>query len=264
MTRADFLAAILANPDDDNLRLVYADWLDDRGEGERAELIRVQVELAGLSIATVEGRIVKCTPTSVVALVSLDAEMPTGVCVVRHQQRDDSWWTSQPLRVDHVEEWDSGRARVFFVPDERATALLARQGALLDAHGPRWLRDEVLIPAGLWVTDNVSFICPVRARDWRRGFVEVLSVPWKSWKVKGAALASTTPLRELELFDIEGGSPEDWQTPALRRLKRLGVRGACRHVDGHYLLSSIPDTGVISRLINGPDNSLAGVRVEAC
>jgi uncharacterized protein (TIGR02996 family) len=41
-----FLRAILDNPDDDTPRLVYADWLDENGESERAEFIRVQCRLA--------------------------------------------------------------------------------------------------------------------------------------------------------------------------------------------------------------------------
>ena len=44
-----FLADIFANPDDDGLRLIYADWLDEHGwRPERAEFIRVQVALASL------------------------------------------------------------------------------------------------------------------------------------------------------------------------------------------------------------------------
>lgn len=31
-------SAILANPADDGVRLVYADWLEENGEGERAGL----------------------------------------------------------------------------------------------------------------------------------------------------------------------------------------------------------------------------------
>ncbi len=43
MTDADaFLAAILAAPDDDAPRLEFADWLDENGQPERAEFIRVQ------------------------------------------------------------------------------------------------------------------------------------------------------------------------------------------------------------------------------
>ena len=41
----DLLAAIIADPANDDLRMVYADLLDDRGEGERAEFIRLQIKL---------------------------------------------------------------------------------------------------------------------------------------------------------------------------------------------------------------------------
>jgi uncharacterized protein (TIGR02996 family) len=41
--RRAFLTDILANRDNDTPRLIYADWLDDNGEGERAEFIRLQV-----------------------------------------------------------------------------------------------------------------------------------------------------------------------------------------------------------------------------
>ena len=44
-TGTALLAAILANPDEDTPRLVYADWLEENGEPERAEFIRVQCEL---------------------------------------------------------------------------------------------------------------------------------------------------------------------------------------------------------------------------
>jgi uncharacterized protein (TIGR02996 family) len=44
--REALLQAILENPDDDAPRLVYADWLDEHGDADRAEFIRVQCELA--------------------------------------------------------------------------------------------------------------------------------------------------------------------------------------------------------------------------
>jgi len=43
---AAFLNAILERPDDDLPRLVYADYLEETGDAERAEFIRVQLELA--------------------------------------------------------------------------------------------------------------------------------------------------------------------------------------------------------------------------
>src|SRR5262245_17450169 len=45
------LQAILDTPDDDGLRLVYADWLEEHGDASRAEFIRVQVERARLPAA---------------------------------------------------------------------------------------------------------------------------------------------------------------------------------------------------------------------
>jgi uncharacterized protein (TIGR02996 family) len=46
--RAAFISAILDNPDDDTARLVFADWLEEHGEPERAEFIRCQIEAARL------------------------------------------------------------------------------------------------------------------------------------------------------------------------------------------------------------------------
>jgi uncharacterized protein (TIGR02996 family) len=48
MNQADaFVQAILDDPDDDSLRLIYADWLEERGD-PRGEFIRVQYALAGM------------------------------------------------------------------------------------------------------------------------------------------------------------------------------------------------------------------------
>src|SRR4051812_4681582 len=42
------LAAVIAEPDDDTVRLAFADWLAENGDEARAEFIRVQVRLAQL------------------------------------------------------------------------------------------------------------------------------------------------------------------------------------------------------------------------
>jgi uncharacterized protein (TIGR02996 family) len=47
-TEADFLRAIIADPDSDGPRLVYADWREECGDSARAEFIRVQCALAAL------------------------------------------------------------------------------------------------------------------------------------------------------------------------------------------------------------------------
>lgn len=45
-----FLRAIARSPDDDTLRLVYSDWLEENGRPRRAEFVRVQIELASLPV----------------------------------------------------------------------------------------------------------------------------------------------------------------------------------------------------------------------
>jgi len=46
-THAGFIPDICEHPDDDSIRLIYADYLEDHGDPERAEFIRVQVEVNG-------------------------------------------------------------------------------------------------------------------------------------------------------------------------------------------------------------------------
>ncbi len=44
--RAAFLRSICDDPDDDAVRLIFADWLDEHGQPERAEFIRLQCDRA--------------------------------------------------------------------------------------------------------------------------------------------------------------------------------------------------------------------------
>ncbi len=48
MTEHQLLQNIIANPDSDAPRLIYADWLEEQGNIDRAEFTRVQCELAAL------------------------------------------------------------------------------------------------------------------------------------------------------------------------------------------------------------------------
>lgn len=53
-TEEAFLAAVSDQPDDDTPRLVYADWLEERGHHLCAELIRLQCRIANGSPYTDE------------------------------------------------------------------------------------------------------------------------------------------------------------------------------------------------------------------
>ncbi len=52
---AGLLQGIIAHPEDDAPRLVYADWLDEHGEPDRAEFIRLQIEVARIEQANPRG-----------------------------------------------------------------------------------------------------------------------------------------------------------------------------------------------------------------
>jgi uncharacterized protein (TIGR02996 family) len=54
--RERFLEAIRAAPSDDAVRLVFADWLDENGYEEHAELIRVQCRLPHLPRRSAEAK----------------------------------------------------------------------------------------------------------------------------------------------------------------------------------------------------------------
>jgi uncharacterized protein (TIGR02996 family) len=49
-----FMAAIIADPDDDTARLVAADFIEENGDADRASFIRIQVELARLESSPAE------------------------------------------------------------------------------------------------------------------------------------------------------------------------------------------------------------------
>jgi uncharacterized protein (TIGR02996 family) len=46
VTKDDFVNTIAANAGDDDLQLVFSDWLEENGNTLRADLVRIQVELA--------------------------------------------------------------------------------------------------------------------------------------------------------------------------------------------------------------------------
>ena len=53
---AAFVQAILDAPDDDTPRLIFADWLEEHGDGARAEFIRLQCDRERLPAGDVRHR----------------------------------------------------------------------------------------------------------------------------------------------------------------------------------------------------------------
>jgi uncharacterized protein (TIGR02996 family) len=107
--------AILADPDDDELRLVYADWLEDHGDTARAEFIRGQLALAGM-----------------------DAFDPEGAALRQRQmallrEHEDAWRAELPELPDGLAWGDCRRGFVDSVIASRREELLAFEEQILAA-----------------------------------------------------------------------------------------------------------------------------------
>jgi uncharacterized protein (TIGR02996 family) len=83
------LGTILDQPDDDVPRLVYADWLDEHGDADRARFIRLQCaadELPyGPELRTWSGRSTTC------CAATASAGWPPSACAARPGSGAVSW-----------------------------------------------------------------------------------------------------------------------------------------------------------------------------
>lgn len=154
--QAGFLAAIVAQPEDDTVRGAYADWLDEHGQPERAEFIRVQCELTRTDMS-IPGRIAHWP----------DFKRPQKVSVTDSLYRGDGEFA---CRRD--------------CPACRLVRNQERESELLRKHGREWSR---------WACPNPGrhrkrYLCPTcgcgegnlfhnRDPQFRRGFVHRVTVP---------------------------------------------------------------------------------------
>jgi uncharacterized protein (TIGR02996 family) len=114
MIEKDFLAQILATPHDDSLRLVYADWLEEQGNLERAQFIRAQCDIAKLPA---------WHPRAVEA--AWEAEALLGKCGAK--------WRAELPSLDGIEWADFERGFVTMVHVRDQKALFNHAAAIADA-----------------------------------------------------------------------------------------------------------------------------------
>ena len=110
-----FLRAIFDAPDDDTPRLVYADFLQENGEEDRAELIRVQCELARL-----EGRVDKSSEERKRVLTQQQIEIakrfPSPVQL--HQRGFKRAWPNFRMSLDELLDTKELRGRAAYSTPE--------------------------------------------------------------------------------------------------------------------------------------------------
>jgi uncharacterized protein (TIGR02996 family) len=186
---AAFLAAIKASLDDDAPRLQFADWLEERGQGERAEFIRVQLHLAritGKDIRVereVNGRFGNETFTLVCGgegcLIKPSRSGPSPIGVV-HQP--GCRWHDLPKRERELLREPSFNLWLFvpWAPKDWTMTLYAKEPAFR-----------------VGIREGVQDI----RHDLRRGFAETLTCTAADWLREGVADATLAaqPVREVRL-----------------------------------------------------------------
>ena len=91
-TENALLAAVLAAPDDDLPRLVYADWLEENGQPERAEFIRVQCDLAKDHALDASCSGIQCQRCYEISAMRRRQANLLGFGPGGHRRNDDSNW----------------------------------------------------------------------------------------------------------------------------------------------------------------------------
>ncbi len=148
---ADILARVLADPADDAVRLVYADWLQENGQDEWAELIRLQVELA---------RPEPVAPPSASNLFRADQYLE------HRRQRDEYHAAVEDRRAKGDRAARAMRGVKVPVPAGWAvrTTLMATLGARGELRLFRGFAEHALCPAAVWFEDagRLAAMHPVR------------------------------------------------------------------------------------------------------
>lgn len=161
MTERDcFMARIIENPADDAPRLIFADWLEEQGESERAEFIRVQIALS--RIPNIE---------------------------ITNAEQGKFTVHMQPQAVQKLA--DEGR---LFDPEfireghRKSEPLRQRERELLCAHHLEWRPDC-----------SFGIQCRIELSYFRRGFVADVELPCSSWLTHGEQLLRSAPLERVTL-----------------------------------------------------------------
>jgi uncharacterized protein (TIGR02996 family) len=188
------LAAVRAAPEQDLPRLVYADWLDDQGQPERAEFIRVQCEFPRLT--DLDRR---CPYLNSSGKGKPRWEVGECRCAgCRVTRREQEIWAGFGKPYE--------RARAFGLPANWLVFLSAET---------QW------VSAGYAPSDGAAVV--------RRGFVADLICPAAAWVRHGDALLAREPVRRVVLttdVDVSWATDADWRR-AFRtaRVSRQGYEG---------------------------------------
>lgn len=221
------LRAISEHPEEDTPRLMYADWLDENGEPERAEFVRVQVELGRIDVNDPARRpwVVKNVQFLMEHVPGWKAELPqfSGIewgdfnrgLVEEVQARDEkavirharAIFAEPAVHVLRLARLTSGRA-LARLPELSRLRALRMVSARIDAANLRdlfaspHLRNLLVLDLhNNWVDDEV-------ASDLADGRFPMLTELWLGatlvGNAGGHALAASPHLGQLRMLDLRG------------------------------------------------------------
>lgn len=169
---------VVANPEDMTPRLVYADWCLDNGQADRAQLIRLQMEIWDAQKDCWCGR-------KDGGHTFTGGQHHNGPCAgtqVRFQNEDGMW-----PRADH---WIQ---------------------LMLSKYASRWARFEEFAPARIFDPAYGGF-------DFQRGFPEVIKTRVHLWTIYGRRIVELAPITYVEFTDwsplIESNGEWCWFNPS--------------------------------------------------
>lgn len=213
MTRRAFLDDIRATPGDDGVRLIYADWLEDNGEAERGEFIRLQCEIAKLrpQIILAADRDLAVGPDLVSGFVAVVADGCTPGVLVDWEARTaggGAW--SGTGRILSVED-AGGRMLAQILPFVNASTGGSGKRNDLREREARLCPGDRLYPPG--AKDDYDYVTVA----FRRGFVAEVRCDLAGWHEHGRALCREHPIEAVAVTDAKPlgprGGPFAWHNP---------------------------------------------------
>jgi uncharacterized protein (TIGR02996 family) len=247
------LAEILANPDDDAPRLIYADWLEEHGDPDRAAFIRAQVRLAHFNWRAIPPG-AEHYPGEREALASQEAEL--------WRRHKEEWLAELPVslrrnRVDNKVEIHRG-----FVEELSQTPK-----RLLKVSSRVWARHPIR-QLTLWPRGDEGF-ADVLALP-HLGRIRQLSLMSSPDNVGLAALAGCDSLSNVRVMTVFGDGDPTYaalaRCPSLRGLLNLFLMADCRDTTEAGLTELIGSenvAGLVALRIDAIYLPDAGARVVA-
>lgn len=234
-----FLQSIIATPEDDTPRLIFADWLEEHGDSDRAEFIRLQCELfqvgKGLPVillhnaeiqytkrdiaddtfapSLTNGIQIYGTTTSDVLPESLGTHIEglgimaseLAVCLIVPNKDQGVLLVPTAIARERPTKKTTGRYSFQALPTVRDGKVIFYEQLLDDYIVGKLIREQKLLDRkyGEWITEvhNKLTTDPVITGHWiQRGFVYKVRMTTEAFQLCYHELIKVAPIQEVELI----------------------------------------------------------------